>query len=949
MSESQKSARRFADLFEYAPDAILIVNESGAILQINRAAELMFGWRQAELLGRPVEALIPDSLASRHVSLRREYVRNPAPRAMGADSRLLGQRKDGTTFPVDISLSPMQSGDHRLVTAFIRDVSQRVEAERSMRESTAMLDAIDDAALNFDPDSLTFNYVNEGALRMLGYERAELLAMTPLDICCEFDEAAFRNRLKPLRRQEVPSLSFTTVLNCRNQDAVTVDVRLQYLLIDGTKARFIALARDVGEREQVLQELQLTSLRLAEANETVRRERAQLADRVAERTAELQRAYRALEDAKHEAEEANRAKSVFLATMSHEIRTPMNGVIGMLEVLDQTALKSHQQDAVNTIRESAFSLLRIIDDILDFSKIEAGQMQLEQVEVSIPETFEAVMGALGAVARQRNVDLYLFVDPEVPEVIVGDPTRLRQILFNLIGNAIKFSAGDYGRRGQVEVEVALTAPQRLSFSVADNGIGMDEATVRGLFRHFSQADASTTRRFGGSGLGLAICKRLTDMMQASIGVESQPGQGSTFTVRLPVQAAEACADSSPAKLSGLNIVLVGDDDPDSRSLRRYLEQLNVRLRSVTSLDEAARRVPTLDSPIVIHDTGHRYRSPEALQKAFTASPAVPHLLVSRNPQRPDEITALSVLYLDATQLTGHSLRRSLAVLLGQASPPISHDPQHELPLETEMTAPSVAEARAQGQLILIAEDDTINQKVILKQLELLGYAGEVARNGRDALNLWREGGYGLILTDLHMPDVDGFQLTRAIRQEEQGAHAIPILALTANALRGEKERALTAGMNDYLTKPVQLMELDQALQEWMPEADGLPVESQDSDGHDGAVIDIDVLEQLVGDDPDTIRELLQAYRDSVSEFSPQLEKSRQQGDVQQIESIAHRLKSSSRSVGALHLGDLCAELENACKSRDLDYVDHCIEEVEASLRQVRIALQSRLRDSGRLK
>lgn len=940
ITEIHQVARRFSDLFEFAPDAIFITNASGTIVQLNRQAELLFGWTRDELSGCPVEILIPEAARGAHRSVRKQYVGKPEPRLMGAGQRdsLLGLRKDGTTFPVDISLSPMQADDDTLVLAFVRDASQRWHSEEVMREANAMLNAIDDAALIFDPDSLRFSYVNEGAVQMLGYCQDEWAQMTPVDIIPAFDEPTLRSKLDPLRRERINHLRFTTHYRHRDGHTLSVDINIQYLQVRAGCTRFIALARDVTEREQTLRQLTQASEKLTQANLAVEQERERLAERVAERTTELQAANRALAQAKVEAEQANRAKSAFLATMSHEIRTPMNGVIGMVEVLSRSDLKGQQRDAVNTIRDSAFSLLGIIDDILDFSKIEAGQLHIEHLEVSIADLFEGVISSLAAVAAGKGVDLSLYIDPSMPPLLKTDPTRLRQILVNLVGNAIKFSSGREAIRGRVQLRAELCEkdPQQLRFQVVDNGIGMTATTLGNLFKFFSQGEVSTTRRFGGSGLGLAICKRLIDIMKGSVDVESSLGTGTRFTVTLPVEAmdvVEPNRDSRFEDLTGTKILLV-DDDLDSDIVRPYLEQAGAQLTIVQDQSQAARLLQQgQKADVVVHCVGHEWIDAAQLCQVFAATPDLPQLLITRNPQRPDAAALQEILYLDAVPVSRRTLLRALATLLGKASPEIEYTDDDEDWMSIRMEPVSITDARARGQLILIAEDDHINQKVILKQLELLGYTGELAHNGREALTMWQSGAYGLVLTDLHMPEMDGYQLAEAIRREEGESVHIPILALTANALRGEEVRALNAGMDAYLTKPIQLSALNAALREWLPTAVDAKVASPNSDVSPGAV-DIGVLTDLVGGDMPMVRELMLEYRMSAQQLSSELKEALEQQNIAQVAAISHKLKSSSRSVGAIALGDICAELENACRSQDQQAIRECVSRFDIALTAV---------------
>ena len=697
---------------------------------------------------------------------------------------------------------------------------------------------------------------------------------------------------------------------------------------------------------------------------------AGLEQRVKDRTAELEAQRMLLEQqagdlvkARDAAQAANLAKSTFLATMSHEIRTPMNGVIGMVEVLARGPLSDPQAEALRIIRSSAFSLLRIIDDVLDFSKIEAGRMELEHEPVLIGDLVGAICDALSPVAFDKGVDLDLFIAPQVPEQVWSDATRLRQVLCNLLGNAIKFSAGQPHRRGRVSLRLDVTpdvmpdiAPS-LVLRVADNGIGMAPQDLTHLFASFTQAETSTTRRFGGSGLGLAICQRLVALMGGSIAVQSAPDEGSVFTVTLPVEVVPGTVHPAGPDLADLDCIVVGSDMA-ADDLRLTLAHAGARVWLVTELDAAAHQASGMDRPVLIHNAGPGNPEAGVLNRRFAALANARHLVLVRgglqHAQKEAAEAAADVLTLDGNGLKSAALVRMVAVAAGRASPRMAAPDTDDLLASRGLQAPTVAEARSQDRLILIAEDDRVNQIVILRQLEVLGYAGEVASDGNEALRLLNTGRYALLLTDLHMPDMDGYSLARAIRldeaqREHPGPRRLPILALTANALRGEAIRAQEAGMDEYLTKPLQLQLLEAALRKWMPEAGGR-AEPTEWSGDPQAVaapaavpadtvaaataVDVSVLQALIGDEPAMVRSLLLDYLMSAQLSATAMHAAHAANDIARIGDIAHQLKSSSRSVGALGLGEHCAELENACQAPMQQGISRRLAQVDAELRRV---------------
>ena len=489
---------------------------------------------------------------------------------------------------------------------------------------------------------------------------------------------------------------------------------------------------------------------------------------------DLKRRQTDLENARDAAEAANQAKSTFLATISHEIRTPMNGVIGTAELLEREPLDERQKRLVRTVRTSATALLRIIDDVLDFSKIEAGRMDLEEAPFQLRAVVEGTSETLSVQAESRGLAVTTVIEPGTPDHLRGDATRVRQILFNLIGNAIKFT-----EVGEIRVHVRALSESndrvRLALSVADTGIGVSAEQAARLFQPFSQADSSTTRRFGGTGLGLSIVRRLAELMGGGVTVESTPGKGSTFIVTLDLARAEGPVSQSVPRLA-----------PDG----------------------------------------------------------------------------------------------------------------------------GIAKGR-----VLAIDDYPINLEVLTGQLEILGVAVDTAADGIEGLTKWRRQAYALILTDIHMPDMDGFELTRQIRAEEAtgpaGRHT-PIVALTANALKGEAEKCLAAGMDGYLTKPLTLDRLREAVQRWMNGP--APAPSGDAAPASGDPIDRTVVAQMFGDNPAMVERVLRRFGEAGARLVADIAAAGP--DAERLADLAHKLKGAARAAGAVHLGDLAAALEQSGSAAD---------------------------------
>ncbi|MBP2306054.1 response regulator [Azospirillum melinis] len=710
----------------------------------------------------------------------------------------------------------------------------------------------------------------------------------------------------------------------------------------------VAVDRPDGSRVWALQTLQRTSFE---------GEPAVLAwsyDITARKQAE-----EALRSAKEQAEIAARSKAEFLATMSHEIRTPMNGVLGMLELMALTPLDEEQRTLVSTMRDSGAALLRIIDDILDLSKIEAGKLELEELELRPADLVEGVSDLLAPQAHQKGLALICAIDRSVPDRLRGDSGRLRQILFNLTGNAIKFTD-----RGRVVLRVGTAPPDndapddanpvrpdhvRLHVAVEDTGIGIGPEGQARLFQPFSQADSSTTRRFGGTGLGLAICTRLIERMGGRIGVSSMPGTGSTFwfTVELP-RAPDSLPSPSSTPLDGLPVLVADEDEVQRAVLACYLEQGGAAVTVSSSVADAASKLGRGGFGLLVTTTALAGRLDPL---AGACAPGLPRLLlgdgrtagggtagggaVASPHTAPGATAGLAAGLVQPVHRA--ALIRAAATLTGRAAPDAAGaEPACPPPArgaDSGAAAPGPADSAGHGP-ILVAEDHPTNQQVVLRQLRRLGYAAELAADGEQALAAWRAGRHRLIVTDCHMPVMDGYELARRIRAEERdGRRRTSIVAMTANALSGEMERCLAAGMDDYLAKPVTLAQLSQVLGRWL-EAHPLPAEAPAPIPAPAAaeealpVLDLDhVRETFGGMEGDGLDDGTLDMMDFFIETTrPTLERVRQAldtGDREEARAAAHSAAGAARTAGAKALAAACTALERAVvEGRETDMARH---------------------------
>lgn len=598
---------------------------------------------------------------------------------------------------------------------------------------------------------------------------------------------------------------------------------------------------------------------------------------------------------------------------------------------------------VEIIKDSAYSLLTVIDDILDFSKIEAGKIDLEEEPVVLAYLVDSTCSAMQPIATRKNVRLRFYRDPNLPLAIMSDAVRLRQIIINLVGNAIKFSGSDQ-KQGRVDVRFEAITSGSICIRVIDNGIGMSQSAMQAVFEPFSQADTSTTRRFGGTGLGLPITKRIIDLMRGKMKLDSEPGVGTTFEIVIPVKAADYSSELQfRTRLDNYRCYLLCKDMSLFTDWANLLRNAGATVKQIASMDtlDFAQMTSNVnsDSPNVLVTIDEDARIDD-YQAAIENAPekALRRLILVR----PLEHQTISVENEEFTIVgTRPNLNTSFEYVVSAVLGDVAHLLDDEEESSESARVVSREEAELTGRMILVAEDNDINRKVIKSQLDLLGYACDIAGNGEEALELWGKNHYSLLLTDLHMPVLDGYELTAAIRkQEKNGDKRLPILAFTANATKSERKACIDAGMNDYLPKPVPLENLQQKLSRWtnQPGAEndpsGVSAANNATSTQVQSVLDVSVLEKLVGADQSVIKSFLHDYKESSQRSASAIESAYKEGEWEKVGKIAHALKSSSQSVGALALGEICAELENAGKLQDEKQIHLLMKNFQQSLHAV---------------
>jgi len=508
------------------------------------------------------------------------------------------------------------------------------------------------------------------------------------------------------------------------------------------------------------------------------------------------------------AEEAANAKGDFLANMSHEIRTPMNGMVGMIEVMETLRPTQEQQRVLGIIRNSAFSLLRIIDDILDASKIDAGKLEISRSKTDMRATIEGVALTLQHMADDLGVKIHLFIDPKVPEFGMIDGGRLRQVMLNLLSNAVKYSAQDLTERdSHVRFSVSMTSAGQMRIDVKDNGIGMSQEVQKNLFEPFMQGEPVATRRVGGTGLGLVISLHLVNRMDGRIQLISEQDVGTEVSVFLPLEPLRA--PSNLVDISGLSVDWIADETADEHEeIKRYLTAQGVDVQTHDAeCDLNALNIPTKGQKIFVLSSGSPDRIvgwQEQLRERFE-NPRF--LMMTANRAERLGLLQDDVFRTQLYPALPTELHRAFGLLAGRLKTENSTD----LPVNSNQTQP---DTRARGdKKILFVEDNEINRIVMLKQLEILGFNADIARNGQEGLTMWQDGDYDVILSDCHMPVLDGFEMSRALRDIEQAEfmNRTPIIAITANALKGDADKCFASGMDDYIAKPVEIKTLEQKL------------------------------------------------------------------------------------------------------------------------------------------
>ncbi|HYV06322.1 MAG TPA: PAS domain S-box protein [Blastocatellia bacterium] len=911
----RKSEERYRDLFENATDLIQSCSADGKLIYVNRSWREALGYDEDEVPGLSIFDIIHPSSRAHCQEMFGRVMSGEKVDQIGA----MFVTKDGRTIAVEGSSScRFKDGKPVATRSIFRDITERKRAEDARRKSEQQLQAILDnstAVIYLKDYWGRYILVNSRFETLFHVSKAQVVGKTDLDFFPREMAEAFQANDRKVLEARTP-LESEEIAPHDDGPHIYLSVKFPICDVTGEPYAICGISTDITDRKRMEADL-------AEARDA------------------------ALESA--------RLKAEFLANMSHEIRTPINAVIGMTGLLLDTDLSAEQREYASTVRTSADALLTIINDILDFSKIEAGKLTFEIMDFDLRAAVEGAVELLAEAGQSKGLELFSIVYDDVPSWLRGDPGRLRQVLANLVSNAVKFT-----ERGEVVVRVTKETETadaiRLRFSVTDTGIGILEEARRLIFDAFSQADGSTTRKYGGTGLGLAISKQLVERMEGEIGVDSAPGRGSTFwfTARFGLQPHKTSELEDKPQLEGLRVLVVDDNETNRTLVHHQITSWGMRNGNAASGAEALKLLRLAAA------AGDAYK----IAILDMQMPEMDGLMLAREIKADQSIAGTRLVMMTSLGPRDDNLLKQSGIEVCLRKPVkqsqlfdcLATVAASRLP-EVESSSPVNVSGIASSQddtgsgaralvRVLVAEDNVVNQRVALRQLHKMGYSADGVANGLEVLESLERISYDVVLMDCQMPEMDGFEATAEIRKREGSSRHTIIVAMTANAFDGERERCVAGGMDDYISKPVRPEVMSATIERWtapsISQNPGTP--SGKRSAGEPASIDVGVMSNLraleSGSEPSLVAELIDSFLRDSHERITVMQGAAASGDANALTRTAHALKGGSGIVGANRMAALCDIIEELGRTGSVEGTAPLITALEGEFERVRRALQA---------